>query len=277
MKQRVNKEIFLVFSSVFGLLATRNSWTKHAGLKCQLPVNFFSKRFLHTNQLINMKRVYLLLSLMLSGVVSVFAQRDAVRENEVALYIKVITQRADKIAAVLNINDAAQQEKVRNIIRDQYSNLNDIYAERDENLKAIKEANADNKVAFEAAKNKEAAKTDAKLAKLHKKYLSKLSAKLSSEQIDQVKNGMTYSVLPITYKAYQEQILTLNEEQKKQILVWLTEAREHAMDAESSEKKHAWFGKYKGRINNYLSAAGYDLKKEGQEWQKRRQAAAQGK
>ena len=72
---------------------------------------------------------------------------------------------------------------------------------------------------------------------------------------------MTYNVFPITYKAYQEEILTLTEAQKKQILIWLTEAREHAMDAESSDKKHAWFGKYKGRINNYLSAAGYDLKK----------------
>lgn len=224
-----------------------------------------------------MKRVYLLLSLMLSGVVSVYAQRDAVQEDEVALYIKVITQRADKIAGVLNINDTAEQEKVRNIIRDQYSNLNEIYIERDENLKAIKEANADNKAALEAAKEKQTARTDAKLAKLHKKYLSKLSAKLSPEQIEQVKNGMTYGVLPITYKAYQEQILTLSDEQKKQILVWLTEARERAMDAESSEKKHAWFGKYKGKINNYLSAAGYDLKKEGQEWEKRRKLTAKGK
>lgn len=224
-----------------------------------------------------MKRVYLLLSLMLSGVVSVFAQRDAVQENEVALYVKVITQRAEKIAAVLNINDAAKQEEVRNIIRDQYSNLNDIYTERDENIKAIKEADAENKAALEAAKNKQTAKTEAKLARLHKKYLSKLSARLSPEQIEQVKNGMTYSVLPITYKAYQEQIPALSDEQKKQILVWLTEAREHAMDAESSEKKHAWFGKYKGRINNYLSAAGYDLKKEGQEWEKRRKSTAKGK
>ncbi len=87
---------------------------------------------------------------------------------------------------------------------------------------------------------------------------------------------MTYGVLPLTYKAYQEQILTLNDEQKKQILIWLTEAREHAMDAESSDKKHAWFGKYKGRINNYLSAAGYDLKKEGKDWEQRRKAAANG-
>jgi hypothetical protein len=66
----------------------------------------------------------------------------------------------------------------------------------------------------------------------------------------------------------------LTEQQKAQILVWLTEAREHAMDAESSEKKHAWFGKYKGRINNYLSAAGYDMKKAGEDWQKRREAGA---
>lgn len=224
-----------------------------------------------------MKRVYLLLSLILSGIFSVSAQRNAVQKNEVALYEKVITQRAEKIAVVLNLNDAAKQEVVRNIIRDQYSNLNEIYEERDEKIKKIKQAKANDVAALETAKNKLASKTEAKLAKLHKKYLSKLSAKLNPEQIEQVKNGMTYSVLPITYKAYQEQILTLTDEQKKQILVWLTEARELAMDGESSEKKHAWFGKYKGKINNYLSAAGYDLKKEGQEWEKRRKSTAKGK
>jgi hypothetical protein len=42
------------------------------------------------------------------------------------------------------------------------------------------------------------------------------------------------------------------------------------MDAESSEKKHWWFGKYKGRINNYLSAQGYDLQKERKEWEEGR-------
>lgn len=88
---------------------------------------------------------------------------------------------------------------------------------------------------------------------------------------------MTYNVLNVTYTAYQDMIPTLTEEQKKQILTWLTEAREKAMDAESSDKKHAWFGKYKGRINNYLSAAGIDMKKEEAAWQQRikeRKAAA---
>jgi Protein of unknown function (DUF3826) len=65
----------------------------------------------------------------------------------------------------------------------------------------------------------------------------------------------------------------ISEVQRTQIVTYLTEAREYAVDAESSDKKHAWFGKYKGRINNYLSAAGIDMKKAGQEWEERIKAA----
>ncbi|QPH41762.1 DUF3826 domain-containing protein [Pedobacter endophyticus] len=219
-----------------------------------------------------MKASILILLLTCSSVITAFAQQ--MTPDEKAKYVKVITERADKIVANLNIADTKKYEKVRNIIRDQYSNLNDIYTVRDARLKEIKAKHQDNKAERDTAIAKQSRATDAALAKLHKKYIGKLSAELSTEQVDLVKNGMTYNVLPITYKAYQEQILTLTEAQKKQILIWLTEAREHAIDAESSDKKHAWFGKYKGRINNYLSAAGYDLKKEGIEWEKRRKAKA---
>jgi len=58
--------------------------------------------------------------------------------------------------------------------------------------------------------------------------------------------------------------------------VWLAEAREHAMDAQSSNKKHEWFGKYKGRINNYLSKQGYDSQKERQGWEDRTKKATTG-
>lgn len=220
-----------------------------------------------------MKSSILALLLTCSGITTIFAQSNAVADKEA--YTKMITERSAKIVANLGITDSRKTEKVTIIIRDQYSNLNDIYAERDARVKAIKEKNKDNKVERDSALAKDARIIEASLAKLHKKYIGKLSTQLSNEQVDLVKNGMTYNVLPITYKAYQEQILTLTEDQKKQILIWLTEAREHAMDAESSDKKHAWFGKYKGRINNYLSAAGYDLKKEGIEWEKRRKAKAQ--
>jgi len=220
-----------------------------------------------------MKSSILALLLTFSSITAIFAQNNPSNDKEA--YVKMITERSAKIAVNLGITDAKKTEKVTVIIRDQYSNLNDIYAARDIRVKVIKEKNKDNKVERDSALAKDSRVVETSLAKLHKKYISKLSAQLTNEQIELVKNGMTYNVLPITYKAYQEEILTLTDEQKKQILVWLTEAREHAMDAESSDKKHAWFGKYKGRINNYLSAAGYDLKKEGIEWEKRRKAKAQ--
>jgi len=220
-----------------------------------------------------MKISILAFLLTISSFATTFAQQTTAEEK--AKYVKVITERADKIVAKMSIADPKKTEKVRNIIRDQYSNLNDIYTDRDAKLKEIKEQNKDNKAQRDTALAKQNRITEAALNKLHKKYIDKLSANLSNDQVDQVKDGMTYGVLPLTYKAYQEEILTLTDAQKKQILVWLTEARERAMDAESSDKKHAWFGKYKGRINNYLSAAGYDLKKEGIEWEKRRKAQAQ--
>jgi hypothetical protein len=113
-----------------------------------------------------------------------------------------------------------------------------------------------------------------KTLQLHQQFIALLKRDLSENQLEEVKDGMTYRVLPITYKAYQEMIPNLTNEQKRKIYAWLLEARELAMDADSSEKKHAVFGKYKGRINNYLSSAGYDLKKEGEEWEKRKNASA---
>ena len=159
--------------------------------------------------------------------------------------------------------DEKKAEKVTYMIRDQYSNLNDIYAARDTKYKEIKVANKDNKILQDTLIAQENRKVEAALAKLHQKYLNGLATQLNATQIETVKDGMTYGVVPLTYRAYQEQLLNLTAEQKKQIYVWLTEAREKAMDAESSDKKHAWFGKYKGRINNYLSVQGYDLKQEG--------------
>ena len=215
-------------------------------------------------------RIKVILFFLIINVTNTFAQTTADKEA----YTKVITERAAKITTVLGIADEAKAQKVTNIIRDQYSNLNDIHTARDLNIKTIKEKNAANKAERDTLIAKETRAANASLKKLHKKYISKLSSLLTADQIEKVKNGMTYNVVPITYKAYQEQILTLTDDQKKQILKWLIEARELAMDAETSDKKHAWFGKYKGRINNYLSAAGYDLKKEGVEWEKRRKAAA---
>lgn len=200
----------------------------------------------------------------------VFAQQPTEVKKEA--YTKVITKRADKIIETLDISDADKTIRVRDIIVDQYRNLSAVHDARDARIKSTGENKELDKEKVEARIAKIEKGTTAQLDKLHKKYLRKLSTELTPEKVDMVKDGMTYGVLPITYKGYLDMIPDLTEVQKKHIMTFLIEAREQAMDAGSAEKKHWWFGKYKGRINNYLSDAGYDLKKAGEDWQKRLQA-----
>ena len=111
----------------------------------------------------------------------------------------------------------------------------------------------------------------------HFAFPAALSLYLNQKQIDAVKDGLTFGVLMVTYNATLDMIPTLKVEEKKQIYAWLVEAREYAIDAESSNKKHEVFGKYKGRINNYLSARGYNLTLERENWYKRIEERKQSK
>jgi len=199
-----------------------------------------------------------------------FAQQQT--DAEKGSYTKVITERAEKIVKTLDIADMEKHVRVRDIISGQYRGLSAIHDAADAKIKAVDEQKELTKEQKEKLAADARTEADAQLGELHKDYLQKLSAELTPDGVEKVKDGMTYGVLPITYKGYLDMIPELTTEQKKQIKDWLIEAREHAMDAGSSEKKHWWFGKYKGRINNYLSAAGYDLKKAGEDWEKRRQA-----
>lgn len=223
------------------------------------------------------KRVLVLLILMIVSSKMLWAQDVQTKEQKEANYTKMITGRATKIVTALGISDVETSIKVRDIISKQYHDLNEIHDLRKEKVKIAKEKAKEDKEKGEAEVKKAESEAELAMNKLHKKYLKKLSKELSDTQVEKVKDGMTYGVLPITYKGYQEMLPNLSEAQKTQILSYLTEAREHAMDAESSEKKHAWFGKYKGKINNYLSAAGIDMKKAGLEWEQRIAAAKAAK
>ena len=204
---------------------------------------------------------------------SAFAQSNVNAIDKELAYTQAIYNRAEKIVAALGIPDTYKFTRVKNIITGQYRSLNDIYTFRDEQIKIAKIRHNENSQDFKEDITKIEQRSAAQIEVLHPKFLSALSKELTPEQIDQVKDGMTYDVVHVTYNGYNQMILTLTDEQKEQIMTWLIEAREHAMDAESSDKKHAWFGKYKGRINNYLSAAGYDLNQAGKDWEKRRNAS----
>jgi len=186
-------------------------------------------------------------------------------------YIKVTEKRASKIVDNLEISDKNKSELIVQIIAKQYQNLSKIHDKKDAKIKAVKTSNK-TKEKQKSKIEKINKKADKLLKKLHKSYLKKLSTNLSSDKVDAVKDGMTYGVVPKTFFAFKDMIPGLSEEEKKYIYDNLVEAREHAMDAGSSKEKHAWFGKYKGRINNYLSARGYDLEKERDGWYKRIEA-----
>ena len=181
---------------------------------------------------------------------SITAQVALKTEGQDPQYVETIKGRAQKIVDGLQLTDAPKAENVRNIIANRYFLLNDIHSKYGKDQQ------------------------DALYAELYKHHFelaSALSLYLNEEQIDAVKDGMTYGRLKRDYNAQLDMIPTLTEEEKAQILIWLKEAREYAMDAADSKGKHFWFDKYRGRTNNWLSARGYDLKKERDAWMKRNQ------
>lgn len=198
--------------------------------------------------------------------VTSFAQQA---ESEKDAYLKVITGRADKIVNAMEFADEAVKFEVRDIIIEHYRFLNDAEEARNADVAKIREEFAENKELRNAKIDLRKAEQELKIRDHHFAFLAQLKYIVSEAQIDQVKDGLTYNVLNVTYDATIDMIPSLSDEEKTQIMIWLLEAREHAIDGGSSKEKHGWFGKYKGKINNYLSARGYNLQKERAAWEKR--------
>ncbi len=222
---------------------------------------------------------------MVLGVVFALAMSPAVRvaamapakgessESETA-YTKSISERADKIVATLGIDDAEKKNRVRELIAGQYRTLRDIHDARDAKLDQAKESPDGDRTIVDAWIKVARDTADRQLNESHRRFVARLSTELTPEQVEKVKDGLTYGVVPITYERYLELLPTLNDAQRREILANLLEAREYAMDAGSSEEKHAVFGKFKGRINNYLSEQGFDLKAAEKELAARQKEAA---
>lgn len=190
-----------------------------------------------------------------------------------AEYIKVLTQRSEKIVDVLDLKDKSVHDKVVSAVVEQYKNVGQINDKAEEAKKQSKQitdkAVRDAKV--EGAENER----NAQLYNQYCLFIGSLSPYLDEKQITAVKDGLTYGVVKVTYDSYLDMIPSLKDFEKQQIYAWLVEAREHAVCASSSKDKHGWFGKYKGRINNYLSKQGYNVQEERKGWEER--LKAQGK
>lgn len=189
-----------------------------------------------------------------------FSEADAVAVDPG--YAATARTRAEKIVATLALADAAQISRVRDLLAGQYQALHDLHARRDA---ALASAGTDESTRIRAETGKD-------LDRLHSAFLRALGDELAKDQIERIKDGMTYGVLPATLRVYHDMFPQLTPAQRERIRSWLEDAREEAMDAGTSREKHAVFGRYKGRINNFLSAAGYDLKQAERDLARRRQA-----
>ena len=193
-----------------------------------------------------MNRLFLTLccALMLAGAKAQVALDSTRRAPG---YVQNIVARSGKIVNLLGLSNDDAKRNVLNVIANRYFLLNDLYAKYASDRQAL----------------------EAELYKHHFEFATALADYLTDGQIETVKDGMTYGVVPKTYQAHLEMIPSLKEDEKLRILNWLKEAREFAIDASDAKSKHAWFGKYKGRINNWLASRGYDLKAEREAWMKR--------
>lgn len=189
-------------------------------------------------------------------------------ELEVA-YTTGIARRSTAILELLELSDAAKSNKLHGIIMAQYRALRARDEAMDQMFKALAQDAPD------AATNR-AAILPIVSRTLHDQFLARLSAELTPQQVETVKDKMTYYKVEVTYKAYCEILPNLTSSDKAMILAALKEAREEAMDGGSADEKTAIFQKYKDQINARLSAKGFDVAKATREWEaKQAQVATQ--
>ena len=201
-------------------------------------------------------------------VVSSAAQQQstppASSEDMEAMYNTAIENRTADILKQLNITNANQTAKVHDIIIDQYRTMKARDAAIDSLLTLQgKEINYTNRAQLLQSVSKT----------LHDQFLTKLSAELTVEQIEIIKNKMTYNKVQVTYDAYCSIIPGLTDADKTEVMAELKQAREEAMDGGNAGEKSAIFQKHKDQINDYLNSHGHDVAKAYKDWEARQQAA----
>ena len=196
-----------------------------------------------------------------TGVVS--AQDEATPastpEDREAFYTQTIEHRTQDILKALALTDAAKASRVHDAIILQYRSLRARDAAVGAKLKASGNTNADAAARSALARG---------LSKpLHEWFVSVLSIDLTPEQVDVVKDQMTYNKVKVTFDAYCNIVPNLTDADKAKIQELLKVAREEAIDGGSAGEKAAVFQKYKDQINEYLNANGHDVPKAYKDWE----------
>jgi hypothetical protein len=173
--------------------------------------------------------------------------------------------RADSVVKNLNIDDPAKAARVHDAILNELVAIRQWHADNDARLKELGKNGGD-----------ELDQIQAKRHALHDAFEAKLSADLTPEQMDTVKEKLTGGQMMATYRNYPEIVPNLTDEEKAKVLEILKEGREEAMDAGSRKERIAIFKKYKGRVNIYLNANGHNVAQAYKDWGKAQKEKKEG-
>jgi len=180
-----------------------------------------------------------------------------------AMYTTAIENRTADILKLLALEDPARSNRVHDVIVSQYHALK----ARDEVLNT----------AFSKENPQRASLYQAISKPLHDQFLAKLSAELTPEQVEKVKDKMTYGKVEFTHEGYCAIVPGLTDQDKAKIMELLKAAREEAMDGGSAAEKSAIFQKYKEQINDYLNAHGHDVAQAFKDWNAKQELATKAK
>lgn len=181
-----------------------------------------------------------------------------------AAYNTAIEKRTADILKLVDPSDAAKSNTVHDTIIAQYRALRARDELIDAKLKAEgKELTYANRAQHLATESKP----------LHGQFLAKLAEVLTPEQVEMVKDKMTYGKVKVTFDAYCAIVPGLTDADKAKILELLKLAREEAMDGGNAPEKSEIFAKYKHQINDYLNTHGHDTAKAFKDWEAKQEAA----
>ena len=181
-----------------------------------------------------------------------------------AIYTASIEDRAADIVKGLGLTNLVAAGRVHELLIAQYRVMRARDALINAQLKATgKEVSYPNR----------AEKLMAESKPLHDCFFSKLSELLTLEQIEAIKDKLTYNKVKVTLDAYAAIVPGLTDGDKAKILELLWAAREEAVDGGNAPEKSQIFQKYKDQINDYLNAHGHDVAKAYKEWDEKQAAA----
>ena len=216
-----------------------------------------------------MNRILSLLTLFFFSVVVSAAD---IKLNTRNLPANVVTEAQQKTAKVMDklllANDSIR-ENIQIVITNRYLELREIHLNYDKRNKSIEARGLPKEVEAEELE-RSYYQYNSDLYRSRFGYEAWLSFYLNDKQVEMIKDAMTYNLFHIRYDDFMDLLPNLTGADKNRVYHWLVEAREFCMDFETPRKMRQMFTKYRGRINNYLSSRGYDLRKATEEQEARK-------